>query len=124
MGDERDSDWKRHIGVPPQAARAARDEGIARSHAGQERKVGGWADEAFEALRLFVTSLSRGATFTSDQARVWIHARTRLAKADEQRAWGHVIRRGVKAGLYVQEGFTQSPDPKQHCAPATLWRKL
>lgn len=81
--------------------------------------VEGWSDTAFKLLKEFILTVS---TFQSEDFRMWVG--DRLPHPPDERAFGAIIRRAVKAGLIKRIGFEPTSDKKTHRSPMSVWEKL
>lgn len=99
-----------------EAARLARDAGIAAAADHAERETPGWKDLAYD---VFVDYARHNAEFLTEDVRF---ANPQLPQPPDKRAWGHVAIRAVKAGVIEHGGFAKAKDAKVHCSVNTLWR--
>jgi len=73
----------------------------------------GWSEEAMEAVRVFGARLGH---FTTEQLR----NACGIKSPTDQRAWGGVIKRAIKLGLIVHDGFDLAL--QAHNRPVYRWR--
>lgn len=59
--------------------------------------------------------------FQTTDFRKWAEARG-LPKPPDPRAYGGVIRRAVKAGKIIADGYAQKGDGTSHNCPAVVWK--
>jgi len=103
-------------------ARRARDLGMKRAAIHADEVQAGWTNQAYAALRCFLATKALGATFISEEVRAYATEHG-MPDPPDDRAWGSVMTRGAKAGLYRRHGFTTSINPAAHCRPVTQWVK-
>ena len=84
------------------AARARRDAGMASSLDHAESDTPGWGDHAFALLRQFACLQHK--PWTCEQFRAWAYDRS-LPKPAEERAFGPVTQRAIRAGLIHRVGY-------------------
>lgn len=106
----------------PSAARAARDDGMRRAVDHADAVSERWSDRAYNALRGFTGALPVGTLFTSEQVRRYAELHGLPAPPD-QRAWGAVMMRGRRVGLFSSRGYATSENEQAHCRPVTQWAR-
>lgn len=102
-----------------EAARAARDEGIARAAQHADDVTPKWSDRAFGMLSDYVKASDEA--FTSEDVRVYAAGRE-LPEPPHLRAWGGVFQRAARQGLIVKDGHTTARAVHVHCSIVALWR--
>lgn len=101
------------------AARAARDDGMARSLASAERLSNGWGDIAYAYLLIFAR---HNETFISEDVSDASKASKTFPQPPTDRAWGSVYRRAVREGVIAQDGSGRSR--RRHASICPRWRSL
>lgn len=100
-----------------QAARNARDQGIATAIQHAERINPEWPELAYNAL---VEYAKTRETFTIEQLRV--HLGATLAEPPSRRAWGPIAQKAQKAGILEHHGWQEADNPDCHCGEVRVWR--
>lgn len=98
-------------------ARAIRDDGIARAIDHADAVQPSWSDTAATFLAEYA---KRHARFSIEDVR--LASAGVVADPPHKRAWGGVAVRGVRSGLLVAAGFTQSKREDGHCMNLRLWQ--
>lgn len=101
-----------------QQAATARDTGMALALDKADRDQEGWSTDAMVAVRTYV-ALHRGQSFLAEQLRAWAESTGIVAAAENERAWGAVMRRAAKEGLIQKIGY--APSASSNLSPKTLW---
>lgn len=99
------------------AARAARDAGIQQAVDHADRVEPKWSERAYSHLLNYAL---RNHLFTSEQVRA--SAIGVLPRPPDQRAWGGVIARAVRARFLERDGYETARDPNNHMGTVTRWR--
>jgi hypothetical protein len=103
------------------AAEILRDEGIMRAVDHADKVHEQWSDRAFSTLTDYIELIGgAGSEFTSEMVRFYAEDQG-LPKAPDQRAWGAVMLKAVRANKCKKKGWATATDPKVHCNPVTLW---
>lgn len=97
-----------------------RDEGIRIAEAHAASVAPDWPELAWFYLTA-ATDWGNLSRFQTTDFRKWAEARG-LPKPPDARAYGGVMRRGIKAGKIRADGYAPTPDPQAHCRPAVVWR--
>lgn len=100
-------------------ARAAAQEGIDRAVAHAERDVPGWADVAFEFVKLHAIR-NRGKRFTGYEI-VQAALAYGVPKPPTDKAFGGPIQRASRAGVIRKVGTVPDPNPERHGSDVPLW---
>jgi hypothetical protein len=95
-----------------------RDEGMQRALDKANHDVTWWGKRAYALL---VAYAKNNATFATEDVIAW-GDRTHFPMPPEPRAWGAIIRQGVKAGLLLPAGYTKSKNARAHRRPVQLWQ--
>lgn len=95
-----------------------RDEGIEKAKDHAEKADPGWGDHALRLLRAF-----RQNTFLTEELRLYAY-QNGLPRPPDDRAWGSVIAKARKQKMITFLRYEKVRNPKAHCRPATVWRKL
>lgn len=103
-------------------ARRLRDAGMQTAVDHADAVAHEWSESAYAKLRAYIAPLDHGAAFTCEQVRDYAE-RSGLSSPPDNRAWGHVMRRGLVAGLYRKRGYVEATDPRVHCNVVTQWAK-
>jgi len=100
--------------------RALRDAGMqtAVDHADAVHPT--WSDRAFASLRAYVAGTRPGVTFTCEAVRDYAERRG-VPPPPDNRAWGIVMSRGARAGLYRRHGYVPATHPQVHMTTVTAW---
>ena len=105
------------IDIDFDAARAARDAGIAMAIDHADAVEPRWSDYAFAFLTDYALTHE---TFTSEDVRE--ASAGVVTEPPSLRAWGGVFMRAAKRGMLLREGYANARDPKVHCNVVTVWR--
>src|SRR5580765_2784301 len=100
-------------------ARAKRDAGISAAMGHADAVNPKWSHMAYAFL------LSYAAThgcFTSEELRIAAYAADAVPPPPDERAWGGVVVRGVRAGVLRRDRFVNARSPKVHCTVGAQWR--
>jgi len=84
------------------AAAARRDRGMESSLQHANEELPGWSESAFHLLTQYAAQESMA--WTAEQFRAWSHAQG-LPPPPEARAFGPIVQRGLRAGLFVRVGY-------------------
>lgn len=104
------------------AARARREAGMTSALEHAESDAPGWGDRAYALLVEFAREHAADP-WTCEQFRPWAYARG-LSRPDEERAFGPVTQRAIRAGAIVRVGYAPaassngSPKPQYRGVPA------
>ena len=103
------------------AARAARDEGIARVDGNVHQQ---WKDVVDRTIKVFADS---GTEFTSDDIRAWVTSENcdcppAVSEPHHHNAWGARFVAARKAGLIEKVGHRESARPAGHARTVAVWR--
>jgi hypothetical protein len=101
-----------------EAARRARDEGMARAQSHAEADAPGWSDTAYGFL---LNHARATAQFTSYEFRQAMRIMGKPMPPTDK-AFGPVFRRAAREGVIEKAGYTQHPE--RHCSPTPIWRSL
>lgn len=93
---------------------------LAAEHA--ETKHQGWNEEAFSALKLFLTW--NKSPFMCETFRAFAESECNVPPPPSGRAYGAVILRAKKEGLIQHVCFKQVSNPRAHRANASQWVKV
>ena len=96
-----------------------RDIGIKKSFDNANDKFENWGEIAYDFLLQYI---KRNYAFLTEDIR--IASADIVPEPPSKRAWGAVILKAKKAGLIRKIGFRNVKNPKAHCTPATLWKKI
>lgn len=102
------------------SGRALADEGGRRAEEHADAVEPSWSDRARDCLAAYLDA-HPGQSFTSEAVVAFAAARG-LPKPPDARAWGPTFRSFARAGRIIRQGYVESPDPKQHGSPSTLWK--
>jgi len=100
------------------AARAKRDAGISAAVNHADAVNPNWSDVAYSFLMRFATAHD---CFTSEDVRRAAYAHHAVPHPPDERAWGAVLVRAVRAGVLVRDRYVNATDPKVHCSIVTRW---
>lgn len=100
------------------AARLRRETGMDSSAAHAESLFPGWVGRAVNHLRDYVCAFS--APFTIEEFRAWAYERG-LSKPADERAFGHVTKAALKAGLIVRVGY--APTSSSNGSPKPMYAR-
>lgn len=100
-----------------EAARRARDAGIARVAESSEELTPGWQDRALDLLRRYAHA--QVTPFLGEEFRLWAHAHG-LEEPHDGRAFGPVFQRAVRLGVIERAGY--APAASSNCSPKPTWR--
>lgn len=78
-----------------------------------------WTHRAFAALEHYARTHRE---FMGEDVRQWAHHDAGLPMPPDGRAWGFVIVRGLKEGLYECVGYRKTRIPPAHATPRAIWR--
>jgi hypothetical protein len=96
-----------------------RDIGIKKSFDSANDKYENWGEMAYDFLLHF---LRTNQAFLTEDVRI---ASTDIVPdPPSKRAWGAVILKAKREGLVRRIGFRNVKNPKAHCTPAALWKKV
>lgn len=98
------------------AARARRDDGIARAVDHAETVKVGWQREAFERFRRYA---ERHEVFLTEDV-LEANPDFTVPPQCDKRAWGAVARAAAKQGIVAKEGY--APAKTSNLSPKPLWR--
>ena len=101
-------------------ARTLRDAGMQTAIDHADAVLDAWSERAFAALRRYVGDVHTGASFTCETVRAYAETQG-LPPPPDNRAWGGVMMRGARAGLYRKGTYAPATDPTSHCGPVTVW---
>jgi hypothetical protein len=104
-----------------QQANRCRDVGMMQSTRTANRMFEGWAEDAYDQLKLFCQSRCNGETFLAEDIREFAGLNG-LPVPPSKRAWGSVLRRAAFDRLIERVGYQKTKNPSAHRTPATLWR--
>lgn len=104
----------------PLTGRELADEGGRRAEQHADAVEPSWSDRARDCLAAYLDA-HPGQSFTSEAVVAFAKARG-LPKPPDARAWGPTFRSFARAGRIKRQGYVESPDPKQHGSPSTLWK--
>lgn len=96
-----------------------RDDGIKRAVDHADRVDPGWQDKAYKFLIERYLPQKNGPFMTEDVrsfAAYWD-----IDPPPDNRAWGHVIVKAVKAGILKKAGTGTTENPISHKRPANFW---
>lgn len=97
--------------------RARRDAGMARARDHAEADVPGWGDHAYALLHQY--ALDQRMPWTCEAFRPWAYDRGLPVPANE-RAWGPVVQRAIRAGLIERVGY--APAASSNGSPKATYR--
>lgn len=100
-------------------ARTARDEGIATAIEHADKVHDGWSEKAYQFLSDYLKE-NKGLFMAEDVRNKAI--KEAFPAPPDQRAWGAVFVRAVKAGIIKRRGYAQVKNPVGHCHPAAVWQ--
>lgn len=101
------------------AARAARDLGMERAAVHADRTEPSWSLTAYTFLSTYAR---QHHTFTAEEVR--LAAGDQVPTPPDNRAWGAVFNKAVRANMVRGIGFMTARDPKVHCNNIRLWQSL
>lgn len=101
------------------AARQERDNGMAKALAHADAIEPAWSDLAYTFLLGFIGA-SQGEFLTED---VRAAAHGAVPDPPDQRAWGGIVIRAVKAGLIRRAGYRPMRSKNCHANPKSSWIK-
>src|SRR5690606_33079593 len=106
-----------------QTARAERDAGmqLALDHAQAVRPE--WADEAFNALRMYIAA-HPGKTFMTEDVRSYAYSVLAVPCPPHERAWGSIIAKAARQGLIKRVGIAPVETVSSHMANASVWEAV
>lgn len=78
-----------------------------------------WTNRAFGMLEQYARTHYE---FMGEDVRQWAHDEGGLPLPPDGRAWGFVIVRGLKEGLYECVGYRKTRIPPAHATPRAIWR--
>ena len=107
--------------LPAPSRKQAQDganEGMTRAVDHADRVIGGWSDMAYEYLRQFKDSHKE---FLTEDVRIWAETQG-LEPPPDNRAWGAVINRAVRANLIRRVGYGNAKTG--HMRPMPVWSKI
>jgi hypothetical protein len=76
-----------------------------------------WSDRAYAILQAHA---GRHAIFTTEDVRSSA-IKAHLPRPPDDRAWGAIMKRGLKARIITAGGFGTSANPLSHCRPIRQW---
>ncbi len=100
---------------------ARRDIGMAMAIDKADRDREGWSADALEAVRLYAAA-HQGEQFLTEAVRQWCVELQFIEPAENERAWGAVMRRAAKDGLVRKVGY--APSHSSNLSPKTLWQAV
>lgn len=97
-----------------------RDSGmaLAESHANAVHKD--WSVKAMNALITYINVGNR-ESFMCEDVRAYAEDKCLIDTPPNNRAWGGVIARAVKANLIKRVGYANVKNSRAHCTPAAVW---
>jgi hypothetical protein len=95
-----------------------RDKGmkVAADHA--EAVILNWGKDAFDMLLEYPST-----TFMTEDLRFWAY-NNGLPKPPNEKAWGSIIIKAVRAGVITHQGYRKVNNPQAHARPASVWEKV
>ena len=103
-----------------EAARAARDQGMALALDKAEREHEGWSSIALNFLRKYA---AENAEFPGYFVTMASGLDPEFPQPGNEKAWGSVWRKAAKLGIVRDSGKTM-PHPKRHACKAIVWKSL
>lgn len=103
-----------------QSARSARDAGIGQALDHAQAVYEGWADEAANALRMYIAA-HPGQQFMAEDVRNYAYDVLAVPYPPHCRAWGGIIAAAAREGLIVRVGIGPVKTASSHMANATIW---
>ena len=104
-----------------QTVQSRRDMSMALAVAKADRDREGWSEDALAAVRVFVRA-HPDEQFLTEAVRQWCVEMQFIEPADNERAWGAVMRRAAKDGLVRKVGY--APSMSSNLSPKTLWQAV
>lgn len=101
-----------------EAARAARDAGMAQAAQHAEDLQPKWGELAIERIRAYAATHPE---FISEECTDWAAAQGFTSPADP-RAWGAPFQKAARLGIIRKVGYGVSQ--RRHLSPTPLWRSL
>lgn len=101
------------------AARALRDDGIARAVSHAEADAPGWTEIAYNFLVRYAENHQRFQCWMANQSSKNSGA---VPVPENEKAWAAPIRKALKNGVIAKDGF--APNPKRHATDAPVYRSL
>ncbi len=98
-----------------------RDEGMRRAADHADAVHPKWTDRAFDLFKRY--SLTHRLFMTED-VRLWVQQHRLIEAPDDQRAWGAVTAKAVRAGVVYCSHFASQKDPKSHRSPKPVWQSM
>ena len=96
-------------------ARQLAEDGIQRAVDHADRKKKNWSALAYMS---FLYYAKYHKTFQTEDVRRWAE---HLPSPPDNRAWGAITRRAVKAGIIKRVGYAPVKSPNCHMAPMAVW---
>jgi hypothetical protein len=101
-----------------------RDEGMQKAVDHANAVSPEWSKRAVNVFQTYVSLLRSGATFKTEDVRVWANLNNRIDTPPHARAWGGIAARASKLGIIKKIGYTQTVNPKSHSATCALWEVI
>lgn len=101
--------------------RDLRDAGMHAAAVNAERVNEGWAEEAYNALRMYVAA-NPGKHFMTEDVREYAYDVLAIPYPPHCRAWGAIIAKAAREGLIVRVGIGPVKTASSHMANASVWR--
>lgn len=101
-------------------ARYARDAGMAAAADGAERQAAHWAHFALEFLKSYAIDFRHTAFIAHDVVSAARYSS--VPTVTDERSWGVIFRRALKAGYIRKDGYRQAPH--RHLSPTLQYRSL
>lgn len=81
----------------------------------------GWAEEAMNALRMYLAA-HQGKEFRTEQVREYAYDVLAISYPPHERAWGSITQRAAREGLIVFVRLGPVKTASSHRANASVWR--
>lgn len=102
-------------------SRLARDAGMAQALDHAEAVHEGWAEEAANALRMYIAA-HPGKEFMAEDVREYAYDVLAVPYPPHCRAWGSIIAKAARDGLIERVGIGPVKTASSHMANASVWR--
>jgi len=100
-------------------SRVLRDVGMQRAADHADRVEEGWSDRAHGFLVDYVAA-NRGRAFMAEDIRASAESEG-LPPPPDNRAWGSVVSRAVRASIIKRMGYGAQKSVTCHCSPKSIW---